>query len=152
MSHQLNSVVLFSFLWLLWIEQLYELVESWLVKSSTVQFSPFFCNCANREHNEALQAFLDKELIHQNIHLNAENAGCRDIYISISISFTIINAFKDVKSNVIHSASFMSVKIITMNEVFIDKYIHRLVCLFYCTTSTSLLKHTANSECFLILW
>lgn len=69
MSHQLNSVVLFSFLWLLWIEQLYELVESWLVKSSTVQFSPIFCNCANREHNEALQAFLDKELIHQNIHL-----------------------------------------------------------------------------------
>lgn len=81
MSHQLNSVVLFSFLWLLWIEQLYELVESWLVNSSTVQFSPIFCNCANREHNEALQAFLDKELIHQNIHLNAENAGYRDIYL-----------------------------------------------------------------------
>lgn len=51
------------------------------MQSSTVQFSPFFYNCANREHNEALQAFLDKELTHQNIHLNAENAGCRDIYL-----------------------------------------------------------------------
>lgn len=50
------------------------------MKSSIVQFSPLFCNCANRENNEAL-AFLDKELIHQNIHLNAENVAVIYIYI-----------------------------------------------------------------------
>lgn len=53
------------------------------MQSSTVQFSPFFYNCANREHNEALQAFLDKELTHQNIHLNEKKTPIAVIYIYI---------------------------------------------------------------------
>lgn len=51
------------------------------MKSSTVKFSSFFCSCANRVHNKALQAFLDKELINENIHLNAENVAVIYIYI-----------------------------------------------------------------------
>ena len=51
------------------------------MKSSTVKFSSFFCSCANRVHNKALQAFLDKELINENIHLNAENVAVICIYI-----------------------------------------------------------------------